>query len=701
MQDTLIAKPHAESRHARASTARAGGQPGAGAAPVQPLPSTRVYDDAAQRQARRQLVQRVAELGATGVDRATVHAAARAGVRTPAGARVPRGPAPGGTAPVQAVFAVRGKELTRMELAQIKSRTIELGLIGEKDPAWEEYTTFGNPSGNVTHDLESWLVEKGVEKGVERDLLDSVIRNARSRVNDAADDELVDLDEPWMDDDSSGEDEDALETGSGGEQEDDWEGFLQDDAFDDAEHTAVRTPPDTSTPTGLDEGGPQSFGSAPSLFAFPLYGMPSSTSSPHPYSGSTYPGSSNAPYPGNSYSPDPGSRLGGYHGIPFGGYPDRDTRSDSNAYLPPTITSPPSGESTRTSDFDPSLTNSNNQTDAAELTIPLSLIIASNTNTGGSSDTTADTPSTSTTAAPLTLTALAKRQLQAARDQHASTGSPYTLQAPTMAVGRYRTSTGEVLKTSNQRNLPGTAAQSTADNLTVIAASTSSYPNMHGEMLGVHHHLTNALNKEEGRLVEMGASQEICFQCELILKLLGIQYDETHVSQILYSKWEDPTGRVADAENKLIELPALLGKLGISVDDARNRLVARLSRNTTAENALALANRILGGELQAGAERQRLLRDLKGLGGVKGSKSESGARGRARASKNTKKGRKLASELRKQRRELKAKLVRKNSGEEDEAQTPKKPRRRPDQDDPTETKKSRRDDPDPDEQATG
>ena len=251
--------------------------------------------------------------------------------------------------------------------------------------------------------------------------------------------------------------------------------------------------------------------------------------------------------------------------------------------------------------------------------------ITSNDNASGSGGTTADTTGTPTTAVPASLTELANRQLQAARDEHASSGSTFKLQAPTMAVGRYRVGGQPVLKTSNQRNLPGTGPRATTDNLTVLPGINTTYGNMHGEMGGVHHSLESRLAKggEPAVLEEIGASQEICFLCEMVLSMLGIAYDHAHISRIVYPKWDDPTGKFRD-EGGFLPLSALLERLGISRAEARGRLVARLTRETGDEaQAGALADRILAGELQGGRERIELIRDLRKVPSLKAASAKS------------------------------------------------------------------------------
>jgi hypothetical protein len=253
-------------------------------------------------------------------------------------------------------------------------------------------------------------------------------------------------------------------------------------------------------------------------------------------------------------------------------------------------------------------------------------------------------------AAPTGLAALAKRQLSAAEAKHNEKKSTSKLQAPTMGVGRYRTADGKSkLKTSNQRNLPGTEAQARTDALEVLPSLGTSYPNMHAEMAGAFHSIQETLGGTSTKLEEMGASQQICFLCELVMSTLGVAYDEAHISKILYPKWDDPTGKF-QLDGVFLTLKDVLKKLGVPEEEAKKRLVARLSKEMTADQAKAFAARILAGELQAAQTRKKLLGDLKKVPKLAAANQRKRGGGRTSASSSTKKGRRIKRELAKARK---------------------------------------------------
>ncbi len=245
------------------------------------------------------------------------------------------------------------------------------------------------------------------------------------------------------------------------------------------------------------------------------------------------------------------------------------------------------------------------------------------------------------------LSHLASRQLDAAAAAHAATGSPHTLQAPTMAVGRFRDPDGVHLKTSNQRNLPGTRAQAATDRLEILPPVGGAYPNMHAEMRGVHHSIEQTRAGKPTSVEEMGASQEICMLCELVMTMLGIAYDKKHVSKIVYGKWDDPTGKFRDAGG-FVGLDAVLVNLGVDKGEARLRLIHRLSQEMPEVKATAFADRILHGELQSAGSRKAIMRELKAFKSIKSSAAGGRAAGGRKSS--TKKGRREARALAKARR---------------------------------------------------
>jgi hypothetical protein len=252
-------------------------------------------------------------------------------------------------------------------------------------------------------------------------------------------------------------------------------------------------------------------------------------------------------------------------------------------------------------------------------------------------------------AAPTGLTTLAKNQLAAAEAKHNEKNSQHKLQAPTMGVGRYRAADGSAKrKTSNQRNLPGTKEQALADGLDILPSLESFYGNMHAEMAGVYHWIDATIRGTSARLEEMGASQEICFLCEIVMTTLGVAYDAAHISKRLYPKWEDPTGKFKPGET-FLTMKAALKTLGVPEKEAKERLVARLSKEMGDAQAEAFATRILAGELQTKKGQGKLLRDLKAVPKIAAANQRKGGGGRARAS-SSKQGRRIKRELAKARK---------------------------------------------------
>lgn len=249
---------------------------------------------------------------------------------------------------------------------------------------------------------------------------------------------------------------------------------------------------------------------------------------------------------------------------------------------------------------------------------------------------------------------LAGRQLEAAKAKYAQKGTGRELQAPTMAVGRFITPKGEVLKTSNQRNLPGTEQQAGMDEMEMLAQVNSYYQNMHGEMGSVHHYLESVLHGKDVRLLEVGASQEICFLCEMILTILNVDYDHAYISKILYPKWDDPTSKFKDKDEQYLTLKALLvDKLKYNLQEVSDRLVQRLrTEEMSMEQAIAFADRILNGELQSPGERRQLIADLKKIPSIAAKNQKRTGHGSSRGGKpRTKQARREAREQAKARRE--------------------------------------------------
>ncbi len=348
-------------------------------------------------------------------------------------------------------------------------------------------------------------------------------------------------------------------------------------------------------------------------------------------------------------------------------------------YAPPSISRAPTEDiGSRERGYDkPNTTTSSVSTSSTFATSSVSFTNSTSSSTSSSS------------ASPQRLTELAKRQLEAAKAQYAKSQkekrekkkkkeqekkeksgkksakediaeeeeeSIQELQAPTMAVGRFRNTSGsEELATTNQRNLPGTKEQAESDHLAIIASLGSAYPNMHGEMQSAYRSISSHLHdpaEKQTTLEAVGASQQICLMCEIVLTLLGVDYDHEHISLKLYPKWDDPTGKFVSKTRSYVTLAEVLKALGIPAEEAQKRLVERLARHMSVDEAAGFAKRILDGELQHPAGRKKLLADLKKVPDLakanEGKSSGSGAR-----KTNTKASRREASLLAKARRAAK------------------------------------------------
>ncbi|HKC63357.1 MAG TPA: hypothetical protein VKB86_06955 [Pyrinomonadaceae bacterium] len=199
------------------------------------------------------------------------------------------------------------------------------------------------------------------------------------------------------------------------------------------------------------------------------------------------------------------------------------------------------------------------------------------------------------------------------------------------------------------------------DNITVLPRSP--IPNIHAEMASLHHVFTERLfgERKHLRLRSTGPSKQICFLCQIMLKIFNVQYNEGFTSKILYPSWKDPTGYVKN-EKGLFHTPrTMLMAIGMNVEQARARLSGLLK---SAPNGLIDA--ILDGALQGTASLQKTIAALIKADNTltKGSERSSTGKTVRNASRNTKQGRRILAEqarvrreMRKQEQEAQAKIL--------------------------------------------